>query len=102
MSIKYEIKEVFAPRKVFVEKCCDICRSKAYSEYTWERGKYDDIKISRLVSSYYPEGDFRKNISLDMCPVCWCEKFVPWVESLGGKFTVVENEDGEPSDMKPD
>lgn len=104
MSKKYETKEVVKRLNVFVEKRCDICGTKSDSEYGWKEDIYncDETDITRMHGPYFPEGDFRKRISLDMYPSCWCEKFVPWVESQGGKFTVVENDGGKISDARPD
>lgn len=104
MSKKYETKEVVKTVTFFTEKRCDICDTKANSELNWERTPFgwDETEITRTHGLCYPDGDFMKRISLDMCPSCWCEKFVPWVESQGGKFTVVENDGGEISNARPD
>ena len=40
--------------------------------------------------SNYPEGGSGEETTIDICPDCFKDKLIPWVESFGGKPTVKE------------
>ena len=82
-------KEVVKPattetRTIKVE--CDLCKNEI------KRGWY---AVSEVIIQYehgtsYPEGGSSEIDKIDMCPECFKNKLLPWLESLGVKPRVEE------------
>lgn len=90
MARKFETKMETRPVTHCVERTCDICGRKARSpEWSqWEGStSYDvsEVKMSCEEGSSFPEGRSTEKVSFDVCPPCFHEKVVPFMESLGAK-----------------
>jgi len=90
---KYETRVEDKPRsyEVLVERTCDLCGFKARNE-NWGEGYYDvnetecRVEVRWKGGSNFPEGGYGTAIEIDICPVCFKEKLVPWLRSQGAKI----------------
>ena len=82
------IKEVIAARKIIEYIQCDICNRKA-DKCDWSTGVYDidetefKILISQKEGVSFPEGGGGTEYEVDICPNCFKEKLIPWLDSQG-------------------
>ncbi len=73
-------------RKVLIKTTCDLCGGIA-THGEWESSSYmfDETEIEVTVrqkeGSSFPEGGSGTQYNVDMCPKCFKEKLVPWLES---------------------
>jgi hypothetical protein len=71
---------------VFVKKTCDSCGlvSTQYG-HEWSKDTYEvlEVEVKFRKGSRYPEGDFTKTYCPDICPVCFEEKLIPFLKSIG-------------------
>ena len=69
---------------------CDICHDR-FDSLNWDEPKGSDFDVDTTVEckrGYSAWGDaWGEGISFDICPTCFKEKLVPWVESHGSKVT---------------
>jgi hypothetical protein len=71
---------------------CDLCGKEAPSPnsymHPWAPGTYDveDVTIEYKTGSSYPEGTDTTTHTMDMCPDCFKDKLIPWLESQGVKM----------------
>jgi hypothetical protein len=98
-------KTMTKPREieVCVEVICDLCRKPAplpqkqgrYSVGVWTTNQYqvNQVLVSREYGSTYPGGHYTTTESFDICPECWKDKLVPWLQSKGATPTLEESED---------
>lgn len=87
---------VYKKKKQIVEKeimtlCkCDICGLEAKS-CNWDASIYEskETEISVTCSlnegTTYPDGGWGEMFQIDICPKCFKEKLIPWIESHGSK-----------------
>jgi hypothetical protein len=68
-------------------KTCDICHERIPEPGSY---KLDEIKVQRHEGTSYPEGGWGTDQSFDICPQCWCERFVPWMVSQGAPLIITE------------
>jgi hypothetical protein len=90
MTQRFETKMETRPVTHCVERVCDLCGGKAASpEWSqWETSSsYDvsEVHISCEEGSSFPEGRSTEKLFFDVCPTCFHEKVVPWMESQGAK-----------------
>lgn len=86
----YETKEVIHTRKVCTHLHCDIC-GKEGAHGDWESGYYEiqetklEVTVTQRDGSSYPDGSgWGTSLRVDLCPECFRDKLVPWVNSQGG------------------
>ena len=92
----YEERTIPARKETrLVLRKCDLCGKE--SKYAgWDTGSYEvnetqvSITIVHKEGSSYPDGSFGKTIDVDICPVCFKEKFIPWLKKEGA--TINEEE----------
>ena len=58
---------------------------KAYN-WTKEDFERDETAISLEEGHYYPDSNYGEKLSIDICPNCFKNKLVPWLESQGAKM----------------
>lgn len=101
-----EVRElVTTPPKpaVTVEKVthclCDLCGVKGEPSYDgeveWENKiDHDEVKTwVALAKGYsYPDGGSWERLTFHICPTCFRDKLVPWVEGQGAKRTTTQND----------
>ena len=85
MSSKYKVKQVKCT--VFVEKHCDICGAKSNDIDNWDSDKNysseTEITLSEGTTCPDGNGDFQTTFECDICPECFKQKLIPWLESQG-------------------
>ncbi len=90
MSKVYEDKVIPArtEKRVRTRKC-DLCGVEAQSE-SWEAESCYNIneteiriEIRQKEGSNYPDSGMGTTYEIDLCPVCFKEKLVPWLRSQG-------------------
>lgn len=83
-------KKVIVPESVSEEQVaiiCDVCGDESPASYCWAKGSYESKEVEVVyVSRSGPIGYGSSDIlSFDLCPNCFCDKLVPFLESLGAK-----------------
>lgn len=71
--------------KVLSETRCDLCGATTKSE--WRKGCYDatEVEVRLKTGESYPDNGSGEETTIDICPDCFRDKLIPWVESQGGK-----------------
>lgn len=82
-------KEVERPaklEKVLVSTTCDICRKTSkLSGY-----EFEEVEVKYNIGSRYPDGGMGTLTEVDLCPDCFNEKLIPWLETQGATPTVTD------------
>lgn len=82
---KWISKEVYT----CISRECDICGEKAGDGKIWssEQFRVDKTKVKCYVGRKWPDDyDVEIDYDIDICPRCFMEKLVPWINSQrGGK-----------------
>lgn len=94
---KYEERIDNSPRKykVLLERCCDLCGFKAKSE-DWGSSRYNvnetDIQVTckQKDGNSWPEGGSGYEYEIDLCPSCFKNKLVPWLQSQGANIQQID------------
>lgn len=87
---KFEKKTETVEREVLVETTCDLCGAVAKSG-NWESSTYEVAEVEVEVTVHqkdgvsYPEGGNGTEYTADICPDCFKNKLIPWLESQGCK-----------------
>ena len=90
--IKYN-KKIIPAREIDVvaEITCDLC-GRVSQRHDWASSSYKindtdiEVRIRQTEGTNYPEGASGTEIKVDMCPVCFKEKLIPWLKSQGAKI----------------
>jgi hypothetical protein len=70
---------------------CDLCGIKSQSSYYWNgQGNVNETKIEWRTGDSWPEGGSGELIKIDICPDCFKNKLIPWLESQGAKINKSE------------
>lgn len=75
-------------RQVVDKVICDLC-GKQGALGTWESSSYEveeteiQIKVRQKDGESYPETGWGTEYNVDMCPDCFKDKLIPWLESQG-------------------
>jgi len=86
---KYELQTAVSERNVLVELRCDLCGCRATNE-RYDAGMYVRNEVTLKVTVHhtkgkdYPEGGWGTEFIVDMCPECFRDKLIPWINSQGG------------------
>ena len=85
---KYETKTITREEERIVETACDLCGVVAkYGK--WESSCYVvaeseiEVTIKSRDGVSYPDCGYGTKYNVDMCPKCFKEKLVPWLQSQG-------------------
>lgn len=80
----YKIETVTREVQRLVKHYCDIC-GRETRHLDWATGSYDikETEIRLREGSSYPEGGSGTSIEVDICPTCFREKLLPWLETQG-------------------
>lgn len=72
---------------------CDSCGARSKMS-DWAKDYYDrsEVSLKMTEGSYYPDGGSSVTTSFDLCPKCFKEKIVPFLNSLGAKETVTNSD----------
>lgn len=95
MTERYETKPETHDVKRCVERTCDLCGKKSEQPESedWGRGLFNVARttLELVEGKRFPEGRQCTTTKFDICPACFVEKLVPWMESQGAKATVEED-----------
>ena len=63
---------------------CDVC-GKEEKNTGWQTPAFDinETEIRHKYGSIFPEGGSWEETDVDICPECFKDKFIPWIESFG-------------------
>lgn len=74
---------------------CDLCGREAKDPENWSGGSCYEVdettvrvEVKHREGSAYPEGSFIGSKHFDLCPTCFEEVLVPFLESKGAKPTI--------------
>ena len=76
--------------QVVDKRTCDLCGFVA--DATWNSGIYEieeteiHVKVHQRSGETYPEDSFGTIYDIDICPVCFENKLVPWLRSQGANI----------------
>lgn len=84
----YEKKTVTETKTVYKYTECDICDAQTSDERNWNGGQFsvNEVKIECTIGTSYPGSGNVDISSVDICPDCFTQKLVPFLESLGAKI----------------
>lgn len=92
---RYEMVKRNYEEKVLVELRCDICGTIA-KHGKWASSVYEvneteiEVKIKQKDGHSYPEEGSGTEILVDMCPKCFKEKLIPWLNSQGANIQPID------------
>lgn len=67
---------------------CDIC-GKVTDKLTSNSSEIKEVTIQLQTGHHFHDGGSSgQNISIDLCPECFKDKLIPWVQSQGGEPSV--------------
>jgi hypothetical protein len=75
---------------------CDLCGTEQGGAYwsdfdgvNWAPEAYgvERVAVQYGSGSHYPEGGFGKTVGVHMCPTCFTDRLVPWLESQGAEMS---------------
>lgn len=74
-----------------VEIRCDLCNSIA-TNGDWNKSNWgvEEIEISYRGGNAYPECGDGVSYSIDLCPKCFKEKLVPWLNEQGANINAIK------------
>jgi hypothetical protein len=76
-------------RDIYDYTVCDICKDESNEEWAPGFSAFEStVEISDGES--FPEGGSGTSIKYDICPKCFKEKLIPWLESQGAETKVNE------------
>lgn len=86
----YKLETVSKLEKKLIKTTCDICNNEIKN---LEFYKFDEVTISHRYGERWPEGGNSETLDLDICPECFKNKILPFIEKLANKnFTYSESD----------
>ena len=88
---KYEKRTQTTTSNYLAETVCDLC-GKVAKHGNWETTGWDmnetevEVKIRQKDGKQYPDGGWGTKIVVDLCPICFKNKLIPWLESEGAEI----------------
>lgn len=71
-----------------VKRKCDLCGIESNDD-DWAGGIYEvnestiSMEITCRTGEVYPDGGFTSHWEVDICPKCFVDKLIPWMNSQG-------------------
>ena len=84
MALIKEIVEIPARKEERIRRLkCDSCEKESISGQGWSNTIYEveEVTIEYRSGSSYPECSWIRNITVDLCPDCFKNKFITWIKS---------------------
>jgi len=88
---KYETKSKCINQDYLIEISCDLCGRKAKNE-NWDASSYEineteiEVTVRYKNGSVHPGGGWGTNLIVDICPKCFKDELIPFLESKGTKI----------------
>ena len=62
---------------------CDMCKTEYAVDYC--NGAYDinETEVTHTYGMGYPEGGHKTSVVFDICPSCFQNRLMPWLQSQG-------------------
>ena len=91
MSKTYKQVKSEVERSVLEVMKCDLCGRKSNGE-DWSPGGYRmaEVEVKLKEGTNYPEGGFGTLYDVDICPDCFRDKLIPWLQSQGAAVRETE------------
>ena len=85
-------------KEVIDKVTCDLCSEERAESDNWPKSQNHNcnghnVRETTVGYEYgmtYPEGGRIEVLSFDICPSCFINKLIPWVEQQGGKVSTKE------------
>jgi len=72
--------------RILSHVCCDFCGKKSTCNLDWDGERFiESVQTELRLTRFYHDGEGMEKISIDICPDCFKNKLVPWIESQGIK-----------------
>jgi hypothetical protein len=81
-----KLKKVQKEVEVIDKYTCDICECDMTDKEPYNS---TETTIEAKIGNFFPEGDFRKKYSIDVCGNCFEDRIIPLIES---KFKIKFNQ----------
>ena len=83
------------PTQYLIGLTCDLCgretKWRGWAEDCWDVDEIEiKVTIRRHQGQNYPEGGWGTDYEVDLCPECFKDKLIPWLESQGAKVQQTE------------
>ncbi len=88
----FECKQVTQTVTHQTHRSCDLCGTVSKGYDSWAGGCYvvDETEILVTVKQKegksYSEGGYGEEYEIDLCPKCFKDRLVPWLQSQGAKI----------------
>ena len=91
MSKGYKKVTSEVERDVLVAMSCDLCR-KTTTKHDWATGFYEvaETTVESKEGTSYPDGGSGTLYDVDICPDCFRDKLIPWLQSQGAAVRETE------------
>ncbi len=97
-EVKKQVEQKYTE---IVEVKCDLCGlvhpvprnygDGIFGDRNWSKGQFgiESVKVLHEDGSHYPDSDRESTItSFDICPGCFKDKLVPWLQAQGAVPTI--------------
>lgn len=98
MTRVVETKVFETPREIVVEVKCDLCGKKAGLRRSdrggeWSENSYEirEVKVEMRIGDSFPEGSNWVATRYDICPWCFENRVMPFLEDAGAAPTIDEH-----------
>ena len=95
MSRIYKTETVTREIETLDEIRCDLCGAVG-KDGTWERGVWEvnnttvEVAIHQKEGQSYPEGGWGTEYTIDLCPSCFVNRLVPWLQDQGADIEAID------------
>jgi hypothetical protein len=89
---EFREREITRTEKVCTRLTCDLCGRDGNPHTDWELSSYDvnetvvKIEVFQKTGESCSDGGSGEAIQVDICPWCFRDKLIPWLESQGAKI----------------
>ena len=86
--MKHTEKRAVERIETFVVKVtCDICHEEIRREHdsVGDGCSAEEVTVEHKTGHSYPEGGSGETVLVDICPKCFDERLVPWLQSQGAE-----------------
>ena len=80
------------PITVVSKVVCDLCGKTSKDPYSWSTDAFylseteAKVQVRQKEGNFYPDGGWGTVYDIDLCPVCFKERLVPWLRSQGAEI----------------
>lgn len=85
-------------RKCLEKVICDLCGKESkrtdWWRRTWDESEYDfqETELNCRIGEDYPEGRNYDEYEIDMCPDCFINRLIPWIEKENPQAKIEKQE----------